>query len=51
MFHCASVMVGVAIEFMIKATLLREVRFVLYDQEAKDVFENELKNRFTAHHH
>jgi O-acetyl-ADP-ribose deacetylase (regulator of RNase III) len=50
-FHCASVMVGVAIEFMIKATLLREVRFVLYDQEAKDVFENELKNRFTAHHH
>lgn len=50
-FHCASVMVGVAIEFMIQATTLREVRFVLYDKEAKDIFENELNNRFTAHHH
>jgi O-acetyl-ADP-ribose deacetylase (regulator of RNase III) len=49
-FHCASVMIGVAIEFMIKATTLREVRFVLYEKEAKDVFEDELKNRFTAHH-
>ena len=50
-FHCASVMIGVAIEFMIKATVLREVRFVLYEQSTKDIFENELKNKFTAHHH
>jgi O-acetyl-ADP-ribose deacetylase len=50
-FHCASVMVGVAIEFMIKTTLLREVRFVLYEKESKDIFETELRNRFTAHHH
>ena len=50
-FHCASVMIGVAIEFMIKATALREVRFVLYEQSAKDAFDNELKNKFTAHHH
>lgn len=50
-FHCASVMIRVAIEFMIKATALREVRFVLYQQEARDIFENELKTRFTAHHH
>lgn len=49
-FHCASVMIGVAIEFMIKATTLREVRFVLYEKEAKDIFDNELKNKFTAHH-
>jgi O-acetyl-ADP-ribose deacetylase (regulator of RNase III) len=48
-FHCASIMVGVAIEFMIKASVLREVRFVLFDLEAKEIFENELKNRFTAH--
>ena len=50
-FHCASVMIGVAIEFMIKATVLREVRFVLYEQSTKVIFENELKNKFTAHHH
>ena len=50
-FHCASVMIGVAIEFMIKATVLKEVRFVLYEQSTKDIFENELKNKFTVHHH
>jgi O-acetyl-ADP-ribose deacetylase len=49
-FRCASVMMGVAIEFMINAATLREIRFVLFEQEAKEAFENELKNRFTAHH-
>lgn len=49
LYHCASLMIGVAIEFMIKAEKLREVRFVLFDAEAKDVFEKELKHRFTAH--
>jgi O-acetyl-ADP-ribose deacetylase (regulator of RNase III) len=49
-FHCAKVMIAVAIEFMIRATILREVRFVLHDEEAKSIFENELRNRFTAHH-
>jgi O-acetyl-ADP-ribose deacetylase len=50
-FHCASVMIGVVIEFMINTAVLREVRFVLYEQSAKEVFENELKNRFTSHCH
>ncbi len=50
-FHCARIMIGVAIECMIRAATLREVRFVLFDKEAKDIFESELKNRFTAHHH
>jgi O-acetyl-ADP-ribose deacetylase (regulator of RNase III) len=50
-FHCASVMVRVAIEFMIKAASLREVRFVLYETATKDIFEDEVKNRFTAHPH
>jgi O-acetyl-ADP-ribose deacetylase (regulator of RNase III) len=50
-FHCASVMIGVAIEFMVKATTLREIRFVLYDKETEKVFEDELKNKFTVHHH
>jgi len=50
-FHCASVMIAVAIEFMITASILREVRFVLFEKGAREVFENELKNRFTARHH
>jgi O-acetyl-ADP-ribose deacetylase (regulator of RNase III) len=49
-FSCASVMLGVAIEFMIGASALREVRFVLFDKDARDAFENELKKRFTAAH-
>jgi len=50
-YHCASLMIGAAIEFMVKAARLREVRFVLLDGETKDVFEKELKHRFTAHGH
>jgi O-acetyl-ADP-ribose deacetylase (regulator of RNase III) len=51
LFHCASLMIGLAIEFMIGAKKIREVRFVLYDHEAADIFEKELKTRFTAHSH
>jgi hypothetical protein len=36
---------------MLRATQLREVRFVLFDAEATEIFENELKSRFTAHGH
>jgi O-acetyl-ADP-ribose deacetylase (regulator of RNase III) len=50
-FHCASVMIEVAIEFMVKAATLKEIRFVLYDKETGKIFEDELKNKFTAHHH
>ena len=48
--HCASIMVGVAIDFMIKAVHLREVRFVLFDQEATEIFGQELRKRFTSPH-
>jgi O-acetyl-ADP-ribose deacetylase len=51
LYHCASLMIGVAINFMISAATLREVRFVLFDDEAREVFEKELKHRFTAHGH
>ena len=51
LYHCASLMIGVAIEFMITAATLKEVRFVLFDDEARDIFEKELKHRFTAHGH
>jgi O-acetyl-ADP-ribose deacetylase (regulator of RNase III) len=51
LFHCASVMLGTALEFMVGSSKLREVRFVLFDEEAREIFENELKNRFSAHGH
>jgi O-acetyl-ADP-ribose deacetylase (regulator of RNase III) len=50
LYHCASLMIEVAIDFMMKAEKIRELRFVLFDDEAKDIFEKELKHRFTAHH-
>jgi len=50
LFHCASLMIETAIEFLIKAVKVREIRFVLFDDEAREIFEKELKNRFTAHH-
>lgn len=51
LYHCASLMIGVAIDFLISASRLRQVRFVLFDHEARDAFEKELKHRFTAHSH
>ena len=51
LYHCASLMIGVAIEFMISAKSLREVRFVLFDEEAEEIFEKELKHHFSAHGH
>ncbi len=51
LYHCASLMIAEVIDFMIGATRLREVRFVLFDAEACEIFENELKARFTAHGH
>jgi O-acetyl-ADP-ribose deacetylase len=50
LYHCASLMIGEAIDFMIRTSVVREVRFVLFDAEACEIFEKELKNRFTAHH-
>jgi O-acetyl-ADP-ribose deacetylase (regulator of RNase III) len=48
--HCASIMIGEAIEFLLTAKSLREVRFVLFDSEAAEIFQNELHHRFTAKH-
>jgi O-acetyl-ADP-ribose deacetylase (regulator of RNase III) len=49
--HCASLMMSAAVEFLVVATRLREVRFVLFDEEARAIFEHELRNRFSAHPH
>jgi O-acetyl-ADP-ribose deacetylase len=51
LYHCASLMIGEVIAFMVGATKLREARFVLFDAEACGIFEKELKSRFTAHGH
>jgi O-acetyl-ADP-ribose deacetylase (regulator of RNase III) len=47
--HCASLMIGTTIDFLLQAKRIREVRFVLYDADAKEIFEQELKRRFSAH--
>lgn len=51
LFHCASLMIGTAVDVMIGSTRLREVRFVLFGDEAREIFENELRHRFSAHGH
>jgi O-acetyl-ADP-ribose deacetylase (regulator of RNase III) len=51
LFHCASLMIGTVVDFMIGSTRLREVRFVLFEDEAREIFENELRHRFSAHGH
>lgn len=48
-FHCASLMIGIAIDFMVSSARLREVRFVLFDDETREIFEKELRYRFSAH--
>ncbi|HTY38576.1 MAG TPA: macro domain-containing protein [Bacteroidota bacterium] len=51
LFHCASIMIGESVDFMIRASTLHEVRFVLFDEEGCAIFEKELLNRFSAHRH
>ncbi len=51
LYHCASLMIGEVLDFMISTTNLREARFVLFDAEACEIFEQELKSRFTTHRH
>ncbi|MCX6134739.1 MAG: macro domain-containing protein [Ignavibacteriales bacterium] len=51
LYRCASLMIGEALDFMIRTAVVREVRFVLFDAEAFEIFEKELKNRFTLHRH
>jgi O-acetyl-ADP-ribose deacetylase len=51
LYHCASLMIGEVIDFMIGPAKMREARFVLFDAEAYEIFEKELKNRFTSHGH
>ncbi|MBI3586947.1 MAG: macro domain-containing protein [Ignavibacteriales bacterium] len=45
MSHCASVMIGAVIHFLLEAKHLTLVQFVLIDHEAVEVFEQELKRQ------
>ncbi|HAL55035.1 MAG TPA: Appr-1-p processing protein [Bacteroidetes bacterium] len=46
--HCASIMIGESIESLLQAKSLREVRFVLFDDDAAEIFRAELNHRFSA---
>jgi O-acetyl-ADP-ribose deacetylase len=50
-FHCAKIMITEAIDFLQSATHVRLVRFVLFDQQTYDAFEQELKLQFSAKRH
>ncbi len=46
--HCARLMLNESIEFLIKAKHVKEIRFVLFDAEAREIFEIELKQIFSV---
>jgi O-acetyl-ADP-ribose deacetylase (regulator of RNase III) len=48
--HCARIMIGAAIDALLNARHLGEVRFVLFDEPTTEAFKLELQRRFTAHH-
>ena len=50
-FHCATIMITEAIDFLQKSKHLTGVRFVLFDKPAYDVFEQELKLQFSTKRH
>lgn len=50
-FHCAKIMITEAIEFLQNTRFLQHIRFVLFDKQIFDVFEEELKLQFSAKRH
>ena len=50
-FHCAKIMIGEAVEFLMTSKNVIEIRFVLFDKEGYDAFEGELKLQFSAKRH
>lgn len=49
--HCARIMITEAIGTLLTETPIREIRVVLFDQATFDVFEEELKQQFSAKRH
>ena len=50
-FHCAKIMMTEAIDFLQSAMHVRLVRFVLFDQQTYDAFEQELRLQFSSKRH
>jgi O-acetyl-ADP-ribose deacetylase len=50
-FHCARIMLTEAISFLMNSKHLRNIRFVLFDQQALDAFSDELKLQFSSKRH
>ncbi len=48
--QCATIMLDETLRFLPQAGFLREVRFVLFDTAAREVFEHELKRRSPTSH-
>ncbi|RCK74487.1 MAG: hypothetical protein IGBAC_1435 [Ignavibacteriae bacterium] len=50
-YECAKVMLEVVIDFLQKAQKIKLVRFVLFEKEIYEAFENELKLQFSSKRH
>ncbi len=50
-FQCANIMLLEAIDFLQKSQNLKLIRFVLYDKEVYDAFNEELKLQFSSKRH
>ena len=50
-FHCANIMLTETINFLMTSKQLRHVRFVLFDEQTHDAFEQELKLQFSSKRH
>ncbi len=46
--HCAKIMIGEAVDFLQKATHLKEVAFVLFDEPTAQAFQDELQKLFSV---
>lgn len=47
-FHCAKIMLTEAVSFLTLSINLKHIRFVLFDKETFDAFEQELKLQFSS---
>ena len=51
LFHCAKIMITEAIEFLLTSEHMRHICFILFDDDAYQAFEQELKLQFSAKRH
>ncbi len=49
--HCAAIMIPIALNALINISALKEIRFVLWEEEAFHIFVNELNLQFSSKKH